>query len=71
MTLRKFGTEHGGAAINPEDPQGLSKTALSELADSEEAEGEELSVEERRERRGRVTGMIRPDGSVAQPGEPY
>lgn len=73
MTLRKFGTEHGGAAINPEDPQGLSKTALNQLAEGpEEDEAYDGPAEEqiaRREERGRVTGIRRADGSVARPGE--
>jgi hypothetical protein len=78
MTLRKFGTENGGVEVNPEDQQGLSKTAMAGLTDGEEIveDGEDdLGCWEaeggraRRDRRGRVTGVVRPDGSRALPGE--
>lgn len=46
MTLRKFGIEHGGAAINPDDPQGLSKTALNQLVTEEQPEDEDRREDE-------------------------
>ena len=38
MPLRKFGIEHGTVEIDQEDPQGLSRTAMRDLAAAEPAE---------------------------------
>jgi hypothetical protein len=38
MPLRKFGIEHGTVEVDHEDPQGLSRTALRDLAAQEPAE---------------------------------
>jgi hypothetical protein len=38
MPLRKFGVEHGTVEVDQEDPQGLSRTAMSRLAAAEPAE---------------------------------
>lgn len=32
MPLRKFGVEHGTIEVDQEDPQGLSRTAMRNLA---------------------------------------
>lgn len=38
MPLRKFGVEHGTVEVDQQDPQGLSRTAMSNLAAAEPAE---------------------------------
>jgi hypothetical protein len=43
MPLRKFGIEHGTVEVDQEDPQGLSRTAMSRLAAAEPAEPAEAA----------------------------
>lgn len=38
MPLRKFGIEHGTVEVDQQDPQGISRTAMSDLAAAEPAE---------------------------------
>lgn len=48
MSLRKFGVEHGTVEVDREDPQGLTRTAMSHLAAAEDApavEGAEEAAE--------------------------
>lgn len=45
MTLRKFGVEHGTVEVDREDPQGLTRTAMSHLAAAEDAPAAEDAEE--------------------------
>lgn len=38
MPLRKFGIEHGTVEVDQQDPQGLSRTAMRDLAAAEPAD---------------------------------